>query len=114
MKENHLLHVLNDGFPYRAGLLPINTRVVITGLRNHGTLNGTVGRVVDYADSTSRYEVRAVETGQLFRVKPDNILGALQPGEEIPEELAMRLQVHQKCRISLDVRTSSVLLLVTR
>ncbi|CAD7966714.1 unnamed protein product [Amoebophrya sp. A120] len=101
VKENHLLHVLNDGFPYAPGLLPLNTRVVIAGLRNHGSLNGTVGRVVDFTDanpnmgeskSAARYEVRAVDTGQLFRVKPDNILAALGPGEDIPEELALRLE----------------------
>ncbi|CAD7931711.1 unnamed protein product [Amoebophrya sp. A25] len=92
VKENHILHVMNDGYPFRPGLLPTGVRVVITGLRNHGTLNGTVGRVVDFAESTSRYEVRAVETGQLFRVKPDNILVALMPDEDIPQELAQRLQ----------------------
>lgn len=46
----------------------------ITRLRNHGALNGTIGRVVEYNQATSRYEVRATETGQLFRVKPDNVV----------------------------------------
>lgn len=125
LKENHILHVMNDGFPYRPGILPLDCRVVITGLRNHAELNGTIGHIAEYADASQRYEIRAQEsgkqyiffkcvfrskrlkktkatqkityamtkktkttkTGQLFRVKPDNILCALEPGEEAPELL---------------------------
>lgn len=72
---------LHSGRPFRPGTIPSGQRVIITGLRNHGDLNGTVGRVTEYSEQISRYEIRA--GGQLFRVKPDNILPAFEPDEEI-------------------------------
>lgn len=68
----------------KPGDIPVGTKVAITRLRNHGALNGTVGRVVEFNQSTQRYEVRALETGQLFRVKPDNVVPLVdQDGEEV-------------------------------
>lgn len=68
----------------KPGDIPVGTKVSITRLRNHGALNGTVGRVVEFNGTTLRYEVRALETGQLFRVKPDNVVPLIdQDGEDM-------------------------------
>ncbi len=80
------------GVPLKPGLLPIGCRVVIAGLRNHGVLNGTVGRIVEFSEGQNRYEIRSIDTGQLFRVKPENILAALEPHEEPPEDLTKKLE----------------------
>mmetsp|Transcript_32319 Transcript_32319/g.69198 ORF Transcript_32319/g.69198 Transcript_32319/m.69198 type:complete len:335 (-) Transcript_32319:1009-2013(-) len=53
--------------------LGLNSAVVIRGLRNHTELNGCLGRVVECHPETGRFEVRAPESGQLFRVKQDNL-----------------------------------------
>mmetsp|Transcript_56589 Transcript_56589/g.145825 ORF Transcript_56589/g.145825 Transcript_56589/m.145825 type:complete len:363 (+) Transcript_56589:173-1261(+) len=53
--------------------LVVNTAVVIRGLRNHTELNGCLGRVVECHTETHRFEVRATESGQLFRVKQENL-----------------------------------------
>lgn len=54
--------------------LAIGVHVCIRGLRKHPELNGCLGRVVECQESNGvpRYEVRA-ESGQLFRVKHDNL-----------------------------------------
>lgn len=54
--------------------LSVNTAVVIRGLRNHTELNGCLGRVVECHEETHRFEVRAIESGQLFRVKQENLV----------------------------------------
>lgn len=54
--------------------LAVNTAVVIRGLRNHTELNGCLGRVVECYVETHRFEVRATESGQLFRVKQENLV----------------------------------------
>jgi len=77
---------LGSGKP---GDMPAGTKVSITRLRNHGALNGTVGRVVEFNNATLRYEVRALETGQLFRVKPDNVVPLFDQDEpDSPKTLA--------------------------
>merc|ERR1712190_236932 len=48
--------------------------VAIRGLRNHIELNGCLGRVVECNTETHRFEVRATESGQLFRVKQENLV----------------------------------------
>lgn len=73
----------------KPGDIPVGTKVSITRLRNHGALNGTVGRVVEFNEATLRYEVRASETGQLFRVKPDNVVPLIDQdgGDMLPERV---------------------------
>jgi len=54
--------------------LVVGTAVVIRGLRNHTELNGCLGKVVECHEETHRFEVRATESGQLFRVKQENLV----------------------------------------
>lgn len=56
------------------GTLSVGTHVAIRGLRNHVELNGCVGRVVECYEESHRFEVRATESGQLFRVKQENLV----------------------------------------
>lgn len=56
------------------GSLVVGAPVVIRGLRNHIELNGCLGRVVECHEESHRYEVRAIESGQLFRVKQENLV----------------------------------------
>lgn len=67
--SEHLLPVLTVTPP-----LEIGTSVVLVRLRNHTELNGCIGRVVDCQEKGQRYEIRTAETGQLFRVKFDNVV----------------------------------------
>jgi hypothetical protein len=60
--------------------LAVGTHVAIRGLRNHTELNGCLGRVVECHEESHRFEVRATESGQLFRVKQENLI----PIEAIP------------------------------
>jgi len=60
--------------------LAVGTHVAIRGLRNHIELNGCLGRVVECHEESHRFEVRATESGQLFRVKQENLI----PIEAIP------------------------------
>lgn len=63
----------------------VGTLVVIHGLQNHTELNGTRGRVVQCHEMAGRYEVRAIGSGHLFRVKAENLmLAEAQPSS--PEE----------------------------
>jgi len=54
--------------------LSVGTHVAIRGLRNHTELNGCLGRVVECHEESHRFEVRATESGQLFRVKQENLI----------------------------------------
>jgi hypothetical protein len=69
----HILPVAATGGPLGAG-----TPVVICRLRNHAELNGWPGRILEKSqgktEEQSRYVVRAAESGQLFRVKRDNLV----------------------------------------
>mmetsp|Transcript_79770 Transcript_79770/g.208016 ORF Transcript_79770/g.208016 Transcript_79770/m.208016 type:complete len:387 (-) Transcript_79770:143-1303(-) len=69
----HILPVAATGGPLGAG-----TPVVICRLRNHAELNGWPGRILEKSqgrtEDQSRYVVRAAESGQLFRVKRDNLV----------------------------------------
>jgi hypothetical protein len=65
----HMLSVNNASQPFAIG-----TCVVICQLRNHVELNGCIGRVVDIHDQGQRYEVRTANSGQLFRVRGDNVV----------------------------------------
>jgi len=67
-KEEHAVPVA-PGAPLVNGI-----HVAIRGLRNHTELNGCLGRVVECHEENHRYEVRACETGQLFRVKQENLV----------------------------------------
>eukprot|EP00929_Paragymnodinium_shiwhaense_P047435 TRINITY_DN24061_c0_g2_i1.p1 TRINITY_DN24061_c0_g2~~TRINITY_DN24061_c0_g2_i1.p1 ORF type:complete len:364 (-),score=96.18 TRINITY_DN24061_c0_g2_i1:105-1148(-) len=58
----------------RTAALSVGDHVAIRGLRNHTELNGCLGRVVEAHKEMHRYEVRATETGQLFRVKQENLV----------------------------------------
>jgi hypothetical protein len=73
----HLLPVSRSG-------LAVGAYVAIRGLRNHVELNGCIARVAECYEDAQRYEVRAVETQQLFRVKKDNLI----PIEPSPTVLA--------------------------
>mmetsp|Transcript_17894 Transcript_17894/g.42010 ORF Transcript_17894/g.42010 Transcript_17894/m.42010 type:complete len:331 (+) Transcript_17894:34-1026(+) len=66
--KEHLLQVSSKG-PLAAGAF-----VAIRGLRNHVELNGCVARVAECHEESQRYEVRALDSGQLFRVKKDNVI----------------------------------------
>jgi len=63
--------------------LAVGTHVAIRGLRNHTELNGCLGRVVECHEESHRFEVRAAESGQLFRVKQENLI----PIEAIPSNI---------------------------
>jgi len=52
--------------------LLVGTQVRLCDLRNHTSLNGVVGSVVQQLDN-NRYEVRVFETRQLFRVRRENL-----------------------------------------
>lgn len=67
--EEHLVIVAPKGTN-----LTVGCAVVIRGLRNHTELNGCLGRVVECHEEAHRYEVRATESGQLFRVKQENLV----------------------------------------
>jgi len=71
----HMIPCAPKGTP-----LAVGTHVAIRGLRNHIELNGCLGRVVECHEESHRFEVRAAESGQLFRVKQENLI----PIEAIP------------------------------
>jgi len=71
----HLLQAAPKDQPLRVG-----SHVAIRGLRNHLELNGVIGRVAEYNEETRRCEVRATESGQLFRVKQDNLIPIISSG----------------------------------
>ncbi|CAK9032445.1 Pentatricopeptide repeat-containing protein [Durusdinium trenchii] len=48
--------------------------VAIRGLRNHTELNGCIAKVAECHEESQRYEVRALDSGQLFRVKKENVV----------------------------------------
>jgi hypothetical protein len=58
----------------KAGTLVVGCHVAIRGLRNHIELNGCLGRVVECHEESHRFEVRATDSGQLFRVKQENLI----------------------------------------
>lgn len=67
--------------------LSVGAAVVIRGLRNHTELNGCLGRVVECHSETHRFEVRAIESGQLFRVKQENVVpvdASVLPAQHAP------------------------------
>jgi len=66
---NHLVPIAEDSRNFTVGV-----QVAICGLRNHAALNGQICRVIEYNDASQRWEVRAIDSGQLFRVKPENIV----------------------------------------
>jgi hypothetical protein len=66
---NHLVPLADDPRNFTVGV-----QVAICGLRNHAALNGQICRVIEYNDASQRWEVRAIDSGQLFRVKPENIV----------------------------------------
>jgi len=67
--SDHLVLVAPKGTQLNVGGL-----VCIRGLRNHLELNGSLGRIVECHPENHRYEVRATDSGQLFRVKQENLL----------------------------------------
>eukprot|EP00929_Paragymnodinium_shiwhaense_P034309 TRINITY_DN18692_c0_g1_i1.p1 TRINITY_DN18692_c0_g1~~TRINITY_DN18692_c0_g1_i1.p1 ORF type:complete len:387 (+),score=100.92 TRINITY_DN18692_c0_g1_i1:88-1248(+) len=69
--------------------LAVGTHVAIRGLRNHIELNGCLGRVVDCHTEQHRYEVRATESGQLFRVKQENLV-PIECSAHIPPAMKQR------------------------
>eukprot|EP00440_Ansanella_granifera_P001822 gb/GFBE01001964.1/.p1 GENE.gb/GFBE01001964.1/~~gb/GFBE01001964.1/.p1 ORF type:complete len:339 (+),score=84.70 gb/GFBE01001964.1/:1-1017(+) len=66
--DEHLLLVKLDKIPLTGDV------VAIRGLKNHMELNGILARVVERHEEAKRYEVRARESGQLFRVKQENLV----------------------------------------
>lgn len=60
--------------PTKEGKLIAGAHVMIRGLRNHIELNGCSGRIVECLEQAHRYEIRATESGQLFRVKEENLV----------------------------------------
>jgi len=71
--DGHLIRVAEDGRG-QDGNLSVGARVIIGNLRNHAEMNGCLGRVVEYNEELQRYEVRAEGGGQLFRVRPENLV----------------------------------------
>lgn len=75
IKVKGLKHILPVA---AAGPLGAGTPVVICRLRHHAELNGWPGRILEKSqgrtEDQSRYVVRAAESGQLFRVKRDNLV----------------------------------------
>lgn len=67
--SEHVVPTAPKGTP-----LAVGTHVAIRGLRNHVELNGCLGRVVECHEETHRFEVRATESWQLFRVKQENLI----------------------------------------
>lgn len=67
----------------RLGLC-VGSLVIIHGLQNHTELNGTRGRIVMCHEMAGRYEVRAIVTNQLFRVKGENLMCADAAANESP------------------------------
>jgi len=66
--------------PFAVGSsLDIGTCIVICRLRNHTELNGCLGRIVEIHEDGSRFEVRSLDSGQLFRVKPENLVPVEPP-----------------------------------
>ncbi|CAJ1387921.1 unnamed protein product [Effrenium voratum] len=66
--KDHLLTVNTKGS------LAAGAYVAIRGLRNHIELNGCIARVAECHEESQRYEVRALDSGQLFRVKKENVV----------------------------------------
>jgi len=56
------------------GTLAPGAYVAIRGLRNHVELNGCIAKVAECHEESQRYEVRALDSGQLFRVKKENVV----------------------------------------
>lgn len=57
-----------------SGTLAPGVFVAIRGLRNHVELNGCIAKVSECHEESQRYEVRALDSGQLFRVKKENVV----------------------------------------
>lgn len=92
-KDEHLVPTAAKGTP-----LAVGTHVAIRGLRNHVELNGCLGRVVECHEENHRYEVRAADGGQLFRVKQENLVPidtALYPHISIPSQPTAVAQANQ-------------------
>lgn len=71
--------------PVATGMvLTVGAPVAIRGLRNHVELNGCLGRIVEHHEEMNRFEVRATDSGQLFRVRQENLVPvdakAIPPG----------------------------------
>lgn len=66
--SEHLLRVSDST------ALGVGVFVAIRGLRNHIELNGCIARVAECHEESMRFEVRAWESGQLFRVKAENLV----------------------------------------
>lgn len=73
LKIKGLEHMIPTA-PKGQGGLAVGMHVAIRGLRNHIELNGCLGRVVECHEESHRFEVRATESGQLFRVKQENLI----------------------------------------
>jgi hypothetical protein len=71
IKVTGLEHVIPTS---QGATLSVGMHVAIRGLRNHIELNGCLGRVVECHEESHRFEVRATESGQLFRVKQENLI----------------------------------------
>jgi hypothetical protein len=67
VKADHLLMTAADS------TLRVGVAVSIGGLRNHTELNGILGLVESCHHDNNRYEVRSIESQQLFRVKKENV-----------------------------------------
>lgn len=79
----------------------VGSHVAIRGLRNHIELNGCLGRVVECYEESHRYEVRATESGQLFRVKMENLI----PIDSCPQVLSAPAKENREPNVSSTPRT---------
>lgn len=70
--SHHLIPLAEDPRAFGVG-----AQVAICGLRNHAALNGQLCRVIEYNEQSQRHEVRSIDSGQLFRVKPENIVATV-------------------------------------
>lgn len=81
--------------------LAVGSHVAIRGLRNHIELNGCLGRVVECYEESHRYEVRATESGQLFRVKMENLI----PIDSCPQVLNAPAKENREPNVNSTPRT---------
>jgi len=70
--------------PAMPGCVPleVGVHVCLRNLRNHAELNGCLGHIAVCHEDCHRYEVRDAASGQLFRVKQENVI-VVEPPESV-------------------------------
>lgn len=65
--------------------LSFGTHVTVCNLQNHSSLNGKLFRIVQFNSDRSSYKVLKVDSGQLFNMKPENVVAIKDPLSEAEE-----------------------------